>query len=458
MIFSRIRIALLLDAEGRVREIFNPESLTLPDQLFHLPTLTLARSLGQVYLTTLAGEPYLLAAAEDGASEGGYLLLVSPLDAYFLQSFSPVSPQGVVMALVSGVDQLVVASNVPGQIKGGTQLDNLRERFFIVGKEFFDYGSSDLDLSFISLISVDEVRRTTAEVLAEARQQRGIVSLGIIVVCLGIMLSVVGRIQKMAHRVVDSEKILLLGSDIEPLRVAGDEVDFLAASFTRLIDRLKEYQQRAEHDATTLRSERDLARQYLDIAGVMIVLLDAEGRVQMINRKGCQVLGCNEAEVVGCNWFADFIPEDHRAEVWSFFQKGMVGQESLPDGYENPVKTVDGSERLIVWNNVSLMDGSGRIVGTLSSGEDITEKRVMEQDREQLIMNLKKALSEVKTLSGMLPICAWCKKVRNDDGYWDQIEGYIQRHSDALFSHGICPSCMKKNYPDLDDENDGVKG
>lgn len=63
---------------------------------------------------------------------------------------------------------------------------------------------------------------------------------------------------------------------------------------------------------------------------------------------------------------------------------------------------------------------------------------------------LSSALADVKTLSGFLPICASCKKIRDDKGYWNQVEGYIQKHSDAKFSHGVCPECAKKLYPELD--------
>ena len=68
---------------------------------------------------------------------------------------------------------------------------------------------------------------------------------------------------------------------------------------------------------------------------------------------------------------------------------------------------------------------------------------------EKALRDLKNALAEVKTLSGLLPICAACKKIRDDKGYWNQIEGYIQEHSDAEFSHGVCPECTTKLYPDL---------
>ena len=81
-----------------------------------------------------------------------------------------------------------------------------------------------------------------------------------------------------------------------------------------------------------------------------------------------------------------------------------------------------------------------------------------ERERDRLIHELQKALSKIKTLSGLLPICSYCKKIRDDKGYWDKIESYIQKKSDAEFSHGICPECAKKYYPDMDiyDDNGEV--
>jgi len=71
-----------------------------------------------------------------------------------------------------------------------------------------------------------------------------------------------------------------------------------------------------------------------------------------------------------------------------------------------------------------------------------------QEEREKIIVELQNALAEVKTLSGLLPICSHCKKIRDDRGYWDQIESYVMKYSDAKFSHGICPECAKKYYPD----------
>ncbi len=81
------------------------------------------------------------------------------------------------------------------------------------------------------------------------------------------------------------------------------------------------------------------------------------------------------------------------------------------------------------------------------------EKRRAEEEKERLIVALQKALAEVKKLGGLLPICANCKKIRDDTGYWSQVEEYISDHSEAQFTHGICPDCARKLYPELYDEN-----
>jgi len=82
--------------------------------------------------------------------------------------------------------------------------------------------------------------------------------------------------------------------------------------------------------------------------------------------------------------------------------------------------------------------------------EEIAQRKEMERVREELVDSLQKAIKEIKILSGLLPICSHCKKIRDDKGYWNQIETYIEEHSEVDFSHGICPECAKKYYPDMD--------
>jgi hypothetical protein len=92
---------------------------------------------------------------------------------------------------------------------------------------------------------------------------------------------------------------------------------------------------------------------------------------------------------------------------------------------------------------VKFFEGIGASIGVALMRKQI------EEERDKLIADLKKALSEVRLLSGLLPICASCKKIRDDKGYWNQIEAYIKEHSSADFSHSICPECAKRLYPEL---------
>jgi len=96
-----------------------------------------------------------------------------------------------------------------------------------------------------------------------------------------------------------------------------------------------------------------------------------------------------------------------------------------------------------------IKDANGRVVGASSIARDITSQKKAEEERLELIRELTEALKHVKTLSGLLPICASCKRIRDDQGYWQQVETYISRHSDASFSHSVCPDCGAKYYSEL---------
>ena len=91
------------------------------------------------------------------------------------------------------------------------------------------------------------------------------------------------------------------------------------------------------------------------------------------------------------------------------------------------------------------------VKGQIDTGQLIRSIRYA-MERQKLITELEKRLKEIKTLQGLLPICAWCKNIRDDKGYWTNLEAYIRQHSDATFTHGICPSCMKKVTPELYDQ------
>ena len=104
--------------------------------------------------------------------------------------------------------------------------------------------------------------------------------------------------------------------------------------------------------------------------------------------------------------------------------------------------------RYFICRSNPVLDESGQITHIIEQLQDITERKNLEQEKDNLIFELKAALAENKVLRGLIPICSNCKKVRSDEGYWKQIEDYLLDYSDARFSHCICPECAKKLYPD----------
>ncbi|MBI9037453.1 MAG: PAS domain S-box protein [Bacteroidales bacterium] len=147
--------------------------------------------------------------------------------------------------------------------------------------------------------------------------------------------------------------------------------------------------------------ERNKTQQYLKIADVMLVSIDLSGLVQLINPKGCEVLGYSEEEILGHNWFDNFLPERIRENVKVVAKKVFTGEMESVKYYENEILTKSGSERLIAWHNAVLTDDMGNIIGTLSSGEDITERKNAEKELlkhrerfEELVNERTKELEE----------------------------------------------------------------
>jgi hypothetical protein len=120
------------------------------------------------------------------------------------------------------------------------------------------------------------------------------------------------------------------------------------------------------------------------------------------------------------------------------------------DNAERELLTADG-RRIPILKTVVSVTLAGR-EHLLESFLDITARKRAEEERERLIEQLQEALAEVKTLSGLLPLCSSCKRIRDDKGYWQQIEAYIREHSEAEFSHSVCPECAKKLYPEVFDK------
>jgi PAS domain S-box-containing protein len=146
------------------------------------------------------------------------------------------------------------------------------------------------------------------------------------------------------------------------------------------------------------RVEKERAQRYLDIARVAIVALNDRGEVTLINKKGCEILGYGEEEVLGKRWFDHFLPEGNRKDVAAVFHKMLAGEIEPVEHYENPVLTRKGEERMIAWYNTLIKDETGKPTGTLSSGEDVTERIKAEEALRRANAELSRFSKELEQI------------------------------------------------------------
>ncbi|OQX45010.1 MAG: hypothetical protein B0D86_04445 [Candidatus Sedimenticola endophacoides] len=143
----------------------------------------------------------------------------------------------------------------------------------------------------------------------------------------------------------------------------------------------------------SLERARQQATHYLEVAGVMMIALDAEGRVTLINRRGCEILGRSKQEIIGREWFSQFLRREDRERIHEVYSRLMAGELVPFEHYENAVIGGDGEARIIAWRNSLLRDESGAITGILSSGEDITEQRHSQHQLRSALENTIQAIA-----------------------------------------------------------------
>jgi PAS domain S-box-containing protein len=204
------------------------------------------------------------------------------------------------------------------------------------------------------------------------------------------------------------------------------------------------------HVEEALRESQALLQGIVDHAPMSIVIQDiADGRYLLVNRSLEAVTGLTVEQLIG-KTIAELYPPEAIA-LWRAQDRSIaITRQSIQ--VEDDVLHRDGTLHTSLGIKFPLYDAKGDVFAIGGIFTDITERKRAEQEREQLIDALQEALANIKTLSGLLPICASCKNIRDDSGYWSQIEAYVQAHSDAVFSHGICPDCARRLYGDIFDD------
>ena len=238
----------------------------------------------------------------------------------------------------------------------------------------------------------------------------------------------------------------LAGGDLSKAPDDLDRKDEIG-SMSRALDVFRENAIEKQAAEKALRESENRLRATLDATPFPVAITDLQDdKIFYWSRSAIDLFG--HTAPTASEWYQIAYPDpNYRREVierWKSFLEIACESGSPVNTGEYRVTCKDGSVRICELYATFLPES---LIVTLS---DITERKSSEEERDRLISNLQQALSEVKTLRGFLPICSHCKKIRDDKGYWNQIESYIHKHSDAEFSHGICPECAKKYYPDID--------
>lgn len=199
---------------------------------------------------------------------------------------------------------------------------------------------------------------------------------------------------------------------------------------------------------TSLKASNEFSTNLLENSPNPIIAINPDSSIKFVN-PALEKLTCfSSDELVGTK-----IP-------YPFWREGMIDKiiddikEAMRRGaqaVEEPFQKKNGDHIWVEITSTPIFK-EGRLIYYLANWTDITNRKQMEQEKDKLLAVLQKTLNEINTLKGIIPICSHCKKIRNDEGSWDQLEAYISRHSEAQFSHGICEVCLKKHYPELDDD------
>jgi PAS domain S-box-containing protein len=183
-----------------------------------------------------------------------------------------------------------------------------------------------------------------------------------------------------------------------------------------------------------------------------IIVLDSEMRLIWANRAFYGFFRVSSEDCEGRFLY------DLGNKQWDIPKLRELLEQILPENkiveqyaVEHNFETIGRKIMLLNARQIYTMDHASKLI--LLAISDVTDRIEAERQKDKLFADLQKAFNEIKTLRGILPICASCKKIRDDKGYWKQVEEYVSDHTEAEFSHGFCPSCAKRLYPEIFDDN-----
>jgi two-component system sensor histidine kinase/response regulator len=234
-----------------------------------------------------------------------------------------------------------------------------------------------------------------------------------------------------------------------PVSISGSPLKDSAGEILFSVVNLRDITERKRFENALVESEKKFRSISASVNDALLTV-NNKGVITFWNEGAKKIFGYHETEVIGKNLHPLLVPKKYLDKVEKGLKRFAVDGKGPAIGktIEMSALRKNGIEFPIELSLAAYqIEGQWHAVGTI---RDISDRKRAEQEREKIISELQKALKDVKQLSGLLPICSHCKKVRDDKGYWNQIEAYIAIHSEAAFSHGICPECAQEYYPDMD--------
>ena len=203
---------------------------------------------------------------------------------------------------------------------------------------------------------------------------------------------------------------------------------------------------RLRREIAEMAAARERLESLLDMLPQIIIETDLSGNLTFANIKAFELTGYTREDFRrGLNAVQLVIPEERPLAVENI-QRVLQGEEF--SGNEYTLLRKGGTTFPVIVYSSQKID-NGRASGIRAIIVDNTERKREELVKEALIEKLQKAAAEIRTLQGIIPICMHCKQIRDDQGFWNRVESYIEHHTDAKFSHGVCPDCQKKHYSGL---------
>jgi PAS domain S-box-containing protein len=202
--------------------------------------------------------------------------------------------------------------------------------------------------------------------------------------------------------------------------------------------------ERKQAEKALIKSEKKY-RKLVESLNEGIWEIDKESNTTFVNNRMAQMMSYSPEEMIGKNLFT-FMDEEGKAICEENLERRKQG---ISEQHEFELLCKDGSRIITLMEGSPIFDADGNFAGGIAGVMDITERKNMELENESLIRELQDALLEIKTLRGIIPICAHCKQIRDDKGFWDRVENYIEQHTEAKFSHGVCPDCYKNQMKKL---------